>query len=179
MPKRQAVLMLPGEVREELDSRLLKGGFSGYVALAEWLETKGYEISKSAVHRYGQQLERKMAAIKASTQAAKAIAEAAPDDEDSRSAAVISLVQTGLFDAMVTLQEASEAPPAEQLRLLSRAAIAIADVSRASISNKKWAAEIKGKVQGKFEALEKEAATGKGLDAETLRRVREEIYGVL
>lgn len=180
MPQRPAVTQLPDPVRSELNSRLAASGFSGYDALAAWLTEQGFEISKSSIHRYGQALERKLAAIKASTQAAQLIAEAAPDDEDSRSAAVISLVQTDLFDALLSLQESEDADPGERVKLLSSAARSIAEVGRASISNKRYASEVRGKIDSAMKTLEAQAAHGKaGLDPETLRRVREDIYGIL
>ena len=180
MPTRPAVAQLPEPVRAELNARLAASGFSGYEGLAAWLTEQGFEIGKSSIHRYGQALERKLAAIKASTQAAQMIAEAAPDDEDSRSAAVISLVQTDLFDALLALQESEEADPGQRVKLLASAAKSIADVARASISNKRYASEVRGKLDTAMKALEAQAAHGKaGLDPETLRRVREEIYGIV
>ncbi len=79
-------------------------GFCGYEEIANILQERGYNVSKSSVHRYGQKLN-KLAAVQASTQAAMMIADAAPDDSDMRSSAVLSLVQTELFNALIALQE--------------------------------------------------------------------------
>jgi hypothetical protein len=51
------------------------------------------------------------------------IADAAPDDSDMRSAAVLSLVQTELFNALVALQEADneDADPADRIMLMAKA----------------------------------------------------------
>ena len=60
------------------------------------------------------------------------------------------------------------------MKILSQAARAIAEASRASIGQKKWADEVKQKL----DALE--AVSGKGdkrLDADTLKAVREALYG--
>lgn len=75
--------------------------------MEKWLQDLGYEIGKSSIHRYGQKLERKLAAVQASTQAAIMIAEASPDDGDARSQAVLSMVQTELFNAFVDFQNAT------------------------------------------------------------------------
>ena len=75
---------------------------------------------------------------------------------------------------MTRVTEADAADPADQVKILSQAARAIAEASRASIGQKKWADEVKQKL----DALE--AAGGKGekkLDAETLKAVREALYG--
>src|SRR3990172_11487214 len=94
MGKRSKITQLPREVKAWLDQALIEGNFAGYQALEADLKSRGYDIGKSSIHRYGTHLERKLSAIKASTEAARQIAAAAPDDADQRSAAVISLIQT-------------------------------------------------------------------------------------
>ena len=102
MGRETAIDQLSPEHKKLLEDRL-KRGFNGYVELAEWLQAEGYKISKSSVHRYGQKLERKLAAVQASTEAALMIVESTPDDGDARSQAVLSLVQTDLFNALVQM----------------------------------------------------------------------------
>jgi hypothetical protein len=175
MPPPSQIALLPEEIRAELDQKLIRMAFSGYYDLSAWLAKYGYEIGKSAIHVYGQGLKRKLAAIRASTEAARLIAEAAPDEEDRRSEAIMSLVQSDMFSMLVALQEAEDADPAERVKLLSTAARAIADLSRASISQKKHAAT----VQAKLDALLTEAQHGEnGLDIRTLQRIRSEVYGL-
>jgi hypothetical protein len=176
MPARQKITRMPPAVRAWIDRALVDRGFSGYRELAALIrERTGIDISPTAVHRYGQKLARKLAAIRASTEAARQIAEAAPDDADLRSAAVISIVQSELFEALLALQEASEADnQADRVKLLSQAARAIAEVSRASVGQKRWQDE----VRGRLEALEaQQDKGGRRLDAETLKRVKEALYG--
>lgn len=169
------VALLPDEVRRALESRLIQGAFSGYESLSDWLEEQGYEISKSVLHKHGQSLKRKLAAIRASTEAARLIAEAAPDEEDRRSEAVMSMVQSDMFAMLVALQEAEDADPQERIKLLGNAARAIADLSRASINQKRHAAA----VQAKLDALLTEAQHGQNaLDIQTLQRIRKEVYGL-
>lgn len=173
MPRRSKVEALPQPLREQLE-RLLMDRSHGYVALADWLKRQGYEISHAAVHRYDQRLQSVMARIRASTEAARLIAQSSPDDADEHSAAVLRMVQSALFEAMTRVTEADDADPADQVKLLSQAARAIADASRASIGQKKWADE----VRARLDALEAEQVKGtRRLDAETLRVVREALYG--
>lgn len=54
MPKRSTVKALPQSIRDWLDSALVENNFSGYRELEDELKKRGYDISKSAVHRYGQ-----------------------------------------------------------------------------------------------------------------------------
>lgn len=52
---------LPPAVRAEIDRRLIASGFSGYTELAKELNQREYrKVSKSGLHRYGQQLERRI-----------------------------------------------------------------------------------------------------------------------
>lgn len=60
---------LPPAVRKEVDSRLIESGFSGYTALANDLRKRGYyRVSKSGLHRYGQQIERRIQVARAREQ---------------------------------------------------------------------------------------------------------------
>jgi len=177
MARRSKVLGLPAEVRRWLDAMLADGNFAGYELLAAELKARGYDIGKSSLHRYGQQLERKLAAVKASTEAARAIAAAAPDDADLRSAAVMSLVQTETFNVLVDLQEAGVADPTDRLKLLSKAAEAIAKLSRAAVNQKKWEAEVSVKVKSAADAAAKIARRG-GLTTDAINSIRREILGI-
>ena len=81
MAKRSTIDQLPEAVRHEFERKLVENGFADYQALSEWLQQQGYEISRSAAHRYGQKVQRRFAAIKNSTEAARLIAEGAADGE--------------------------------------------------------------------------------------------------
>ena len=179
MPRPAAVDTLPEAVRAELDRELARRAFSGYAELAEWLEAQGYAISRSALHRYGQKVQRRLEAIRASTEAARLIADAAPDREDSRSAAVIALVQSELFEAMLSLQQLEgDDDPARRVKLLSNAARAIAEASRASVAQKKWAEQVRREALAEAaEAVEKKAGA-QGLSAEAVAAIKAEILGL-
>lgn len=148
MPRREAIGTLPDDVRTWLDKTLIKGNFSGYELLEDALRDRGFQISKSAIHRYGKKFERRLAAIKASTEAARMLTEGASDDQDARSEAVIALVQTELFETIVNLQEATEEDidPVERVKLLSSAAKNIATLSRASVNLKEFQAKVRSEV---------------------------------
>jgi hypothetical protein len=165
--KRPKITTYPPELRQWLDAELVRRGFADYVQLAIDLIKqseqlgKPVEASKSGLQRYGANLERKLEAIKASTHAAGMIAEAAPDDADLRSAAVISMIQTDTFETMVKLREADqEDDPARRMKLLSSAAANIAKLSRASVNQKKHELEIRSKVKSAADAAMRIAKKG-------------------
>lgn len=178
VPPRPKVEKLPAEIRNELDRRLAKSGFGGYVALSQWLTEQGYAIGKSALGEYGQNLQHKLAAIKASTEAARQISEAAPDDADLRSGAVISMIQTEVFNVLVALQEANTVKDTMQrAKLLSSVAKNVATLSRASVNQKRHEIEIRAKAQAAADRVAKVAKKG-GLTAGAVDTIRREILGI-
>jgi hypothetical protein len=177
MPKRSKIATLPAEIRKYLDRTLIEGNFSGYEALEADLAQRGYSIGKSSIHRYGANLERRLAAIKASTEAAVMIMDAAPDDQDARSGAIVSLVQTELVDTIMKLQEAVDADPVARVKLLSAAAKNIAALTRASVNLKKWQVEIRDKVKAVADAAARIGRKG-GLTKDAVDSIRREILGI-
>jgi uncharacterized protein YcbK (DUF882 family) len=171
MPPRSKVKRLPPAVKAWLDKTLRDGSFSDYEQLEAELKARGYSIGKSSLHRYGQAMEITLAAVKASSEAAVLIKEAAPDDADHMSAAVISLLQTEIFNILMTLQKGETEDPEERLQLMSKAAKGIADLTRASLGQKKHEAGVKARVLAKVE----EAATAQGLDEAQARFWRDKV----
>ena len=167
MPQRSAVSQLPDDVRSELEQRLVHAGFAGYEALADWLAEQGFEISKSSIHRYGQQFEQRLSALKFATDQAKAIAEASEDDEGAMNEALIRLVQQQIFSLLMEVDH--EAPD------LAKIARAAADLVRSSISQKKFAEQ----VQAKIDAKAADFASRNGLSAKQTEDLRRELLGVV
>lgn len=62
MPRISTPLTLPGEIRQWLDTKLIDTSFSNYRLLSAELKSKGYDVSKSALHRYGKTLKGKLLA---------------------------------------------------------------------------------------------------------------------
>ncbi|MCV4608225.1 DUF3486 family protein, partial [Escherichia coli] len=56
MARRSTIEKLPADVRRWLERALTESGFSGYNELESLLRERGYVISKSAIHRYGQKI---------------------------------------------------------------------------------------------------------------------------
>jgi hypothetical protein len=176
--QRSKITQLPDEVRAKLDKELVARGFSGYDALETWLDGLGISIGKSSIHRYGSSLQKKLSAIKASTEAARLIAAEAPDDADQRSGAVMSMLQTEIFDMLVGLQEAEEEDdPVKRAKVLSSLAKNVAQLSRASVHQKRHEIEIRGKLEAAADKVTRLAQKG-GASAETLDTIRREILGI-
>lgn len=179
MAKQSAIDQLNPDDKFWLDTWFKDKGFCGYVEIAEILMERGYSISKSSVHRYGQKLEQKLAAVQASTQAAILIADAAPDDSDMRTQAVLSLMQTQLFDTLIALQEAGAegVDPAKRLALIASCGKGIASIAQASIGQKKWMLEVRDRVEKAAQAVESIVKKG-GLSKEAAAAIKREILGI-
>jgi hypothetical protein len=72
MPPRSKIEKLPLAVRNAIDKRLVDSNFSDYAEIASELYKSGHRISKSAVHRYGRELERRVQMGRAHAQLAAA-----------------------------------------------------------------------------------------------------------
>lgn len=145
MPPPSKIDQLPPDVREALDRFLVAAGFGNIVEAAEWLTEMGHPIGKSAVGEYNKKLKQRVAAIKASTEAAKLIVAAAPDEAADRSNAIIALVQHDIFESLLSLQQAADedTDPLSRVELLGKAAKHIATLARADIARQKHAAEVR------------------------------------
>lgn len=180
MARETAIDQLSPEHKAELNKRLQQG-FNGYADLTDWLNELGYQISKSSVHRYGQKLERKLATVQASTQAALMIAEATPDDGDARSQAVLSMVQTELFNALIDLQTATDedgdVDPEKRIGMLAKAGKGIAEIVKASVLQKQHAIDVREKAKAVADEVQKLGKSG-GLSDDTADLIRAKILGI-
>lgn len=171
MPARSSVTALPSEVKEWLDKSLVEGNFSGYEALAEAMQEKGYSISKSSLHRYGKNFEETLSAVKMATEQAKAIVESCPDEAGTLNDALIRLVQQKAFQALGKLEADKEDISLTDLGHM------IGSLGRASTTVKKYATEVKSRTIQAAEAIEKVAKKG-GLSDEAVQIIRSRILGI-
>ena len=160
MGRKSSIARLQPEVRAHIEAQLAQGSCTLDELIAD-LQARWPSHdrpSRSAVHRYGQKLERRLSAIRASTEAAKLIQAQAGDDRDARSEALTALVQTELFEAILQLQEADdpEADAGERVGMLSAAAKNIATLTRSSINLKEFQA--KAEERGRKRLLDEQAA---------------------
>ncbi len=171
MPRRSAVEQLPELLRADLNSRLVKGGFKGYVELAEWLTKQGYQISKSALGRYGQKFEERCDALKLVTEQARVIVAENPDDDNAVNEALLRLAQEKAYKVLLDMEVS---PEDIDLPKLVRA---IADMSRASVNQKKWQTEVREKAAAAAAGVEKIAKKG-GLSDQAVADIRKQILGI-
>jgi len=181
MPRRNRVdQVLPVKLREQLTRILEDEQHGGYRVLSAWLEQQGYRISPDSLRRHDARLVSSIDRIRACVAIARAIADEAPDDEDQQAAAVSRIIQSDLFAAIAILaqmpvDEQSTDAIADRVRVLAMAARASADASRTHITQRRWQDEARARID---EIEREEQRRGGSLDAMTLRKIREGLYGV-
>ena len=179
MPKRSTVKGLPQAVKDWLDAALVENNFSGYRELEEELRARGFDISKSAVHRYGQALERRLASIRASTEAARVITENITNEKATQSDAILEMIQSEVFQSLMQLEEIKqEDDPMKRLSALSFVGKNISPLITAGVNLKKYQAAIKAKAQAAAQEVEKLVKKG-GLSDDTADRIRQQILGIV
>ena len=168
MAPRSKIAKLPNEIRDWLDRSLIDNQFGEYELLAAELKSRGFDISKSAIHRYGQEFEDKLLAIKVATEQARAITDAIPDDSGAMNDALIRLVQQKAFDTLVKMEEGAS---------IKDIGLMVARLSNATVKQKQFAAEVREKAASAAEAVEKIAKKG-GLSAAAVKEIRSQILGI-
>lgn len=168
MPPRSKVANLPKAVKAWLDKALAENSFSEYESLSAELSAQGFSISKSALHRYGQDFESKLSALKMASEQARAVVAAAPDEEGAVNEALMRLVQEHLFKLLIADGNKFDLP---------KVAKAVAELGKASIAQKKWQTEYREKAEAAASRVEKIAKKG-GLNQATVDEIRREILGM-
>lgn len=172
MARRSKIDGLPKAVKEWLDAALVDGNFSGYEQLESELKTRGFDIGKSSIHRYGSAFEQRLATLKLASEQARAIVTAAPDDEGAVSEALMRLVQEKLFQVMLDCQVDPDKPLS-----ITSVAKAVAELSRATVTQKKWQEEVRARAAAAADAAERIAKKG-GLSANSVAEIRRSILGI-
>lgn len=180
MPRRSKVHELPPELKEWLDAELVKRGFGDYVQLAQDLKKRGADISKSALQRYGSPFEQRMAQLKMASEQARALVDAAPDEEDKLGAAVVRMTQEKIFNLLMDLEINAE--DVDVNKLFKNAA----EIGKASVTQKRFSMEARAalKEEARRELLAEQRAKLDALgqsgevDQGTLAKVIQAAYGL-
>ncbi len=179
MPPRSKILSLPTDLQEALNARLVGTGFQNYQALATWLnrelEQRGLTLRVSAmsIHRHGEKFEEKLADLRLATEQAKALVQGAADDEGAINDAVLRLTQERLFTLLKEMDRID--PDKVNIAQLLRG---IAQVSNATVPQKKWMVEVREKAKAAVKAIKKTAVKG-GLSQAAIKEIEEQVLGIV
>lgn len=171
MPRRSKVIDLPIEIRQELERRLMANAFSDYEGLSAWLAEQGYELSRSAVHRYGQSFEDRVGALRLATEQARVLCESSPDDDGVMGEALMRLAQEKMFSLLVEMEVDPEKVD------ITRLVRSISELSRSQVGLKQYQSKVRAQVEAAKKALESASKSG-GISAETRQIIERELLGI-
>jgi len=184
VPPVPKIAQLPEELRAWLHRCLVERAFGDIEAVTVELQDKLREagiamyIGKSAVGAESLKLKRAQERIRATTEAAKLLADTSRDDGDTRSEAAMALVQGEVFELLLQVGEAdAEEDPTARLGMLNQSALALSRLSRARVNQAKWKAEVDERAKTAAEAVAKIAKTG-GLQPDQVNEIRAQILGI-
>lgn len=184
MPPVSKIAQLPEEIRAWLHKTLVERAFGDIVGVTDELQAMlkqagvAMYIGKSAVGAESLKIKRAQESIRATTEAARLIAETSRDDGDTRSEAAMALVQSEVFELLLKVREADdEDDPAARLSLMNDAALGLSRMSRARVNQAKWKADVEARAKEAADAVAKIAKTG-GLQASQVAEIRAQILGI-
>jgi len=176
MPPRPKVFQLPDDLKAALDQELIRRNFADYHALEDWinarLQERGLELtlSQAGLQRYGVKFSERLQRLGEATQMAKAISQAAGDDEGALNEAVLRLAQEHVFQLLLDMEQGGD----EVRKYIPKLTRAVADMSRASVQQNKFRDQIKEKLSAALDEAERADADPRAV----LKKIREEIYGL-
>ena len=172
MPRRSKVEQLPADMKAWLDQALVQNNFSQYELLSAELKKRGCEISKTGLHRYGQEFEERLKTLRMVTEQDRAVVQASPDDEGAVNDALVRLTQEKMFGI---LMEINVDPDTVDLAKLARA---VAELGKASVAQKRW--QMEARKQALEEAAKEAgiAAKSVGLTDDAVEQIKRRILGI-
>ena len=183
MPQRSAIAILPDDVLSALNARLIESAFSDYQGLSDWLGEQGYWISKTSVWRHGSDLQARMEKSMSRARERMEIAKALRGATDDEKAALMESTEMVAMDQLMEMFEAAaDMDTSDRMAAIPKLVRAIADLNRSAIGSAKWKKEFQADLDAKLVKLENEATLINGkrkLDKDTLKAVREEVYGLV
>lgn len=174
MPPLRAVEKLPPEVRSAIDQQIHQRGYGDYDGLMDWIAESlpqwAEGLSRSAVARHGRGLKERMDRARRAVLMAEDYLKVFPDDGASLNAMLVNESQVQMLEMLEAGIDPDDMP--KFIR-------AMADLTRANISQKKWAAQVRERIEAKLEELSQAEAGPRRLSPETLETIRREIYGLV
>ena len=156
---------LPAEVREQVDRLLIEGGAT-YDDIKGWLDSQGYDISRSAIGRYGKAFFSTYQKVRMVEDQSKALM-SEPGDGMVLEEAITKLFAQAIIEAQVD--------GSLDIKTLPRIISDFARLQASSVLRERMKADFKAK----FDKAAEKVAKKKNVDPETLRMIREEVYGVI
>jgi hypothetical protein len=172
MSKPSTVKTLPKPDREWLEKQLLERNFADYDGLTAALAERGLEISRSALGRFGKEFKNHVEKLRRATDMAVLLSEEVGDDANAIGDATTRMMQMHLFEAMQDY-DFTRLQAVKPHQLIA----ALADLNRASVSQKKWMSDVRTKTKAVAESVEKTTKKA-GLSTDAIAQIKRDILGI-
>lgn len=162
---------LPPEIVSEVNRLLVNEGRT-YQEIVDWLQAMGHEVSRSSVGRYGKDFLAKLERLKIIKEQARTIL----DETQDRPAIEMTeaATQIAVQKILETLMEAEDLKKESLTDLI----FALSNLEKSGVLREKLKMDYRRKAENAVKEIEK-TAEKKGLDEETLRVIKEQIYGII
>ncbi len=169
---RSKVDEFPPEIREGLDRMLADVRYT-YSEIAEALTAQGYEISKSAIHRYAQRTSAAAERLRMAAEQTRALIQSIKDGQDVEASEVGSaLLLDGLIKRLATAEEEFDDLP------LDKAGRLLVQLQRSGVYKNRWKAERKKTIDTLRDGMMNELRGAIQEDDELLERLTAIVEGV-
>ncbi len=181
MARKSSIVQLDPPIKSEVDRLIREGRYTIDDIVAHLRGLGEAEVSRSAIGRYKQKAERQMERWKEAQGLAATWSKTWAEDPDGDVAQLLGqMLRSVAYQTMGDMGERDEGVAANEVMFLAKALKDLAQAERfradvAIIARR----ELKKLTEKKLDEIEQEKVDGqRRFDPETLRRVREEIYGI-
>lgn len=177
MPRKSSIDILPSALRDAINRKLVDANWT-IAQVVELIEAAGHDVSKSAVGRHKQKIEKLSERMKRSRETAEVLArEIGPDSLETKQGQVlVQLLQSVTFDHIASMDdEDAEGLTAKDLRSL---AAAIKDTAQAGAINQARELKIREEVAKSAADAAGKVIKARGLTADLAEEVTRSILGV-
>jgi hypothetical protein len=179
MPVKSFAKRLPGDLRRELDARIMDGRLSTQ-AIWEWLKAEGVATSRSAVGRHMQHVEEAASEMRKAREMAGVFAQKLGPDiaEGSVGSALIEIVQSIMFKQIMPKLAAGADEDKDSFEDLMFLASAVQKLTGAQKTDVDRVLKIRKEVVAQAAEAAVSTAKSRGMSAETVNAIRESVLGI-
>tara|TARA_B100000678_G_scaffold258309_1_gene237788 strand:- start:2877 stop:3410 length:534 start_codon:yes stop_codon:yes gene_type:complete len=173
---RSSIDKIAPEIRQQLETKLLEGAMT-LDQMVDWLETNGFEISRSALGRHKQKLDKIGAKMRESQQMAEALVqELGPSIANGHQFRMLTqILQTIVFQHMSGSLEEGDGMDPKDIHFLGRA---LKDLVSATTLEDDRVRKIETETRKEAAERAKTAATSEGLSADTVAAIEKAVLGI-
>lgn len=185
MARPSTVEQMPAEILEQLQALLRDPRVNQLEATAkinDVLESLGHEtVSKSAVNRYAQKMERVGQKLRESREVAKMYIDRFGEDQSGEVGKLVNeMIRTMVFDITLKMQGETIDPgmAPELAKMIKNLALSMQQLENAASINSKREREIRKRAQQEAAAAMEDAAKSQGLTSEAVQSIKNQILGI-